>query len=427
MITLILKFFESIYNNKKSLLIFIFFTAVLFSLIFLFFFKNIGPAEHQIPGSDYLNLYEPMARNIVEGKGVAVEGRVPLTIGLGYPIILSGIFSLAQRLGIGELDLVVVFNVILTALTSVFLFLLASELFNKKIALIASFLWLSYPFNLWFLKNPNTESPFILLLLAGLWLYVLAFKKGRLKLVFLSGFILGMASFVRIVGLFFPLFLVLLLPFFLKDVSQKRKLLLAVILLMGSFIAFLPWGIITFSETGGFIPFSTWGPEAIVASATWIASPGAREPAEIIPNDVIALTERVKAAELTSFPEVAQFFSQELISRPLPLLKLTGLKLARSWYGTSTRWHEEWIVLAIQLLYLMTAFLGLFCLIKAVKNKFGEIIFLLAVIFFFWGMNFIAVSIMRYMIPVMGLVMIFSAVLINFLIEKLTPKKPDLL
>ena len=264
-------------------------------------------------------------------------------------------------------------------------------------------------------------------MLAGFWLYVLAFKKGRLKLGFLAGFILGMASFVRIIGLFFPLFLALLLPFFSKGVSQKRKFLLAVILLTGSFVALLPWGIITFSETGGFIPFSTWGPEAIVASATWIASPGAREPAEIIPNDVIALTERVKAAELTSFPEVAQFFSQELISRPLPLLKLTGLKLVRSWYGTSTRWHEEWIVLAIQLLYLMTAFLGLFCLIKAVKNKFGEIIFLLAVIFFFWGMNFIAVSIMRYMIPVMGLVMIFSAVLINFLIEKLTPKKPDLL
>lgn len=428
--------FNNIYNKKRYLIIFIFLISILCSLIFLSFFRDIGPSQHKIPGSDYIYLYEPVANNILQGKGITLEGRVPLNIGLGYPVILSGIFGLSQLIGIDKLDLIVIFNVVLIGISAVFLFLLAWKIFNKKIALIASLLWISYPFNLWFIKNPNTEVPFILLLFAGLWLYALALYPPRskspeatvtsngVKFAFLAGLILGLASFVRIIGLFLPLFLASLIFFFLKGAPKRRKLLLAIILLMGNFVALLPWGIITFSETGGFVPLSTQGPESIVVGITWLSSPGATT---VLSDDVAALVERAEAEDLSSFFKLSQFFGQELKNNPLPFLKLIGLKLVRPWYATSSRWYEGQI-LAVQLLYLITALGGLLYLIKTAKNKIRNIIFLLSPVFYFWGMAFINASILRYLVPVMGLIMIFSAITVNFVIKKLVRKiRPQLL
>ena len=51
-----------------------------------------------------------------------------------------------------------------------------------------------------------------------------------------------------------------------------------------------------------------------------------------------------------------------------------------------------------------------------------EAIFLLAVIVYFWFMTIAALSIMRYIVPVMPFVIIFSAFAVNILIEKIFPK-----
>lgn len=413
-----LKLFDNIYSNRKSLLIFIFIVSIFCSVIFLSFFKNIGPSEHKIPGSDYIYLYEPVANNILQGKGITLEGSVPSTIGLGYPVILSGIFGLSQITGIDKLELVVVFNVVFAAIAAVFLFLLAAEIFNKKIGLITSLLWISYPFNLWFLKNPNTEMPFFPLLFAGLWLYALALKKRSFKFIFMAGLILGLASFVRLMSLFLPLFLVFLTFFLIMADSKRRKILLAAVLLAGNLIAILPWAAYSFSESGGFLFLSSQGPKGIATGITWLVSPGA---SEVLSEDIRALAERVKAADLDSFSGLVGFFIQELKSSPLPLLKLTGLKLARSWYATSTRWYEM-PILAIQILYLVSGFLGLIYVIKKQKNKIRDIIFLLSVVFYFWGIAFINVSILRYMMPAMALVIIFSAVTVNIVIDRLVKK-----
>lgn len=429
-------FLNRAYYDNKLLLISIFIVSVLCSLIFLSFFRNIGPAEHRVPASDYIYLYEPVANNILQGKGITLEGKVPFIAGLGYPVILSGIFKLAQLTGIDKLDLIVAFNVIFAALAAVFLFFLASEIFNKKIGLLTSLLWMSYPFNLWLLKNPNTEMPFLPLLFAGLWLYALALslvrgqrglveaqrrqtsngvEKRSFKFIFMAGLILGLASFVRLMSLFLPLFLAFLTPFLLKDVPKRKKFLLVALLLAGNLLAILPWAIYSFSESGGFLFLSSQGPKSIATGITWLTSPGV---SEVLSEDTRALVERAKAADLGTFSSLAGFFVQELIKNPVPILKLVGLKLGRSWYATSTRWYETQI-LAVQFLYLASGFWGLIYTIKKQKNKIRDIIFLSSVVFYFWGIAFITVSILRYMLPAMALVIIFSAAVINIVINKL--------
>ncbi|MDP3947086.1 MAG: glycosyltransferase family 39 protein, partial [bacterium] len=405
----ILTFFCKIYDNKKALATSIVLGSILCSAVFLIFLKNIGPVEHGVPGTDYFDRYEPIANNILHGKGVMYRGEVLAYTAPGFPIILAGIFGLSQITGIDRLDLIVVFNIIFTAFSALFLFLSAREIFNKKIALIASLLWMTYPFNLWFIKNPNTEVPFILLLYLGIFLYLLAFRKKGLKITFLAGFFLGLASFIRITGLFLPFFLGLVFLFFLRNGSKKRRLLLVTILLIGNFAAIFPWMIYSISKTGNFLSISSEGPYSIVAGITWLSTIKAGGDQLVLPDDVNSLIERVKVADLSSGVKLVQFFGKELTNGPIPLLKLIGLKLGRSWYATSQQWWEDKILL-VQSIYLITGIGGIIYGMRIYKDRIRSIILLLSIVFYFWGMTFLNISLLRYTIPAMGLVIIFSAV-----------------
>lgn len=374
----------------------------------------MGPIGHKVPGTDYLVYYGPIADNILQGKGITLEGKVFPGIAPGFPVVLSGIFALSQLIGIDKLDLVVVFNVIFTAIASCFLFLLSSEIFNKKIALIASFLWMSYPFNLWFLKNPNTEVPFILLLYAGIWLYILALKRRNLRLFFWGGLILGLASLTRLIGLFLPFFFALLIFFFLRDVLKRKQFLLAIALLIGTLTAIIPWGIYTFSTTGSFVSVSNAGIGGVVFGFITLLGPAGDGAVAPMSNDMRASLERIKRAEeLSSEDNAFPFLIQEFINNPLTFLELIGLRILRAWYATYKMWWEDKI-LAVQSLYLITGLGGIICGMRIYKDRIRSIILLLSIVFYFWGMTVLVNSILRYMVPAMGLLMIFSAIFLNY-------------
>ena len=109
----IFNFFLKVYSNQRLFLIFIFFLSFAFSISFLLFLGNIGPVQHAVPPGDYLIHYEPAAEGILRGQGIPIEWN----FAPGYPILLSGIFGLARLIGIDRLDLIVVFNIILTAIS----------------------------------------------------------------------------------------------------------------------------------------------------------------------------------------------------------------------------------------------------------------------------------------------------------------------
>lgn len=416
----ILFLFSNIYKNKRKLLISIFFISLLVSSIFLLFFKNLGPVEHRIPGTDYISTYKPTAESILRGRGVTIEGKLATEVPPGYPMILSMIFGTSRLLRINELKLIIIFNTIVSALTGVVLFLIAELIFNKKIALITSFLWMSYPFNLWFIKNPHTEIPFIFFLYAGLLIYILALKKKNFWFVFLAGVSIGSACLIRPSGLFLPFLFVLSIFLLLKESLLRTKALMALILIIGSLVVILPWESYVFLKTGEVILLSTIWRSAIVGGLSFaLLRPGGGE--VVISEDVLALMKRIKTEELSSGAKVFSFLIQELTNRPVTFLKLIGLKVIRAWYATSKRWYEKEI-LTVQLFYLSLAFLGIVYRIKMYRDKIRDIIFLLSIIFYFWGMTILINSILRYMIPAMGLALIFSAISIEFITTNLFKK-----
>jgi len=419
----ILAFFSGIYNNERKLLIFIFIISLLFSLIFLFFFKNIGPSEHSVPGTDYTYCYEPVANDILQGRGIRVQESFAIRYPPGYPIILASIFWLSQLTGINKLEAVVIFNVIIIALTCCILFLLIKLILDKKIALISVFLWTTYPFNLWLIKNPNTEIPFILLFYSALLAYVLALRKISFKLFLLSGIFLGFASLVRPITLFLAIPLLVLIFFIIKSIPFRKKLLLSIVFLIGYIIVISPWSIYVYSNTGRLLPLSTGGFSDVAGNLTFMVNKSKinnwEEGKMKLPNDVVALIERSRAANAVELGEITYFFWQEAKRNPITLLKLIGIKIGRAWYATSEMWWEKQILI-VQLIYLVPAMAGIIIWFKKIKEKISYLLFLLIIIFYFWAVTVAALSILRYMIPVMGLIMIFSAITIDMIIGRLS-------
>jgi len=412
----ILIFFRHIYRDKKLLLFFVFLISLFASLVFLLLFKNVGPSQHNTPGTDYLNLYKPVAQNLLEGKGFTKEGQLITRIPPGYPVFLTVVFGLSSFLRVEELQLIVFFNVFISALATCFLFLLVDSIFNKKIALISAILWASYPFNLWFIKNPNTEVPFVFFLYLGIWLYILAVKKRRIGFIFLAGVSIGLTSLIRPISMLLPLLLFLLVFFLLKKSSRKIKIFLALILLLGSLAAIIPWEGYILLKTGDIIPLSTNGPSSIVGGFTFALRSTESGERASVPGDVLVLMKQIKKEQPNSLAEVFRFFNYELRNRPISFFKLIGIKIARAWYATSQMWYEKEI-LTVQIFYLVFATLGLVPMLKKNKEKIGYIVLLLAIVFFFWGMTIIALSILRYMVPVMGLVLVFSAFSVEYILS----------
>jgi len=412
---LIFNFLRQIYGRKKLLVVLIFFLSLFFFLFFLFFLKNIGPQEHRVPGTDYFTYYEPIANNILQGKGFVLEDKSLSGIGFVFPYFLAGVLFLSNVSGIDKFFLIMFFNVLITAFSVCFLFLSVEKIFNKKIALLSSFLWMSYPFNLWFLKNPNTEPLFILFFFLSILFFVFALKKKKMVLFFFSGLFSALSLATRLISLFLPIIFIFFIFLFLKPVNIKTKFLFCLVFAAGFFVIILPWIFYISPGDTAFVTLSERGPNIIVSGISWLAEPGKRE---ILSEDVKIFIDRMNSQNLDTLAKTAKFFIRETLQRPIPVIKIIWLKLSRSWYGTSSRWKEEPLVLAIQLFYIISAIFGFKIIFKEKKEKIFWAIFLLTIIFYFWLMTFLVVSIMRYMVPIMGLVMIFSAIAFNKLFKK---------
>ncbi len=412
-----------VYNERKLLLVSIFIASLLFSLIFLVYFQKVGPEEHNVPTTDYLNCYSPFADSILQGKIVYLDKDQQICAPPGYPIILTGIFSLSWLLGIDKLLLITVFNLFMAAGATCFLFLITELIFKKKIALFASFLWMSYPFSAWLTKNFQTEVPFILFLYAGIWLYLFALKKRHFGFIFLSGVILGFAILIRPIGFFLPVLFALMIFFLLREIPKKTQLVLALLFLTGSLLIIFSWEMQVFFETGRLVFLDARGYHNFNVGLTYVLRNTAGEGWPSIPGDVLMLMKQIKTAELNTASDIFNFFIGKLTNNPVPVFKLLGLKTVRAWYATSQMWFEKRI-LAVQLFYLISAFAGIIYAFKKYKDKIKSIIFLLSIVFCFWGITFLALSIMRYMVPAMGVVIIFSAISINLVVTHLFKKIP---
>jgi len=118
--TISLKVFYRIYEDKRMLLGLLFFISLLSSLSYLFFFREIGPEQHKIPGTDYLLYYQPVAEEILGGRGIPFQENLGTRYPPGFSFILSFPFSFSRMMNLDPLSVVIFFNILMTAFSTMF-------------------------------------------------------------------------------------------------------------------------------------------------------------------------------------------------------------------------------------------------------------------------------------------------------------------
>ncbi|MDD5195391.1 MAG: glycosyltransferase family 39 protein [Candidatus Omnitrophica bacterium] len=402
-------------ESKRNLL---FITIVSLSavLITLFFWAMLPPA-FKVDSGDYTCFYEPVARNILKGNGpMIMQGDTAfISFPPGYPLILAGIFSFSKVFNIPENIFLWLFILISIVLTSLFIFSMAKMAWGVYPALICSLIWMTYPFYLNLTKQPNSEIAFILVFYGSISLLLrTVFNKIHAWYIYvLIGALIGLTMLIRPIAIGLGMIVALTLFFLESGIRLRLRFMLILALLLGNILVVLPWEMWVYQKTGKIIPLSVHGSDCIKDGLTFNGGKDYRRSISL-PADVEKLMQNIRKnyRELDSSKKIAFFMVDAYKAQPLAVIKLVLIKMARSWYATDSQRFETQI-LFIQLPYLILILFGTFAAWKqgGVLKRMAVVLWFIAL--YFWLMTFLALSVLRYMVPPIGLLFILIPALFS--------------
>lgn len=378
-------------------------------------FWAILPAEYRAnQSSDYTNAYEPVARAIAAGRGIVTpDGEFATRYPPGFSLALAGVFRLGDALGVADATMLWLFRLICAGLSAVLVYALARLVWSPGLALLPALAWLTYPFLLWLTKQPNSEVPFVPVLYGALYLFWLAVVRRATgprawALYLLAGGLVGAAMLIRPAAL--GLSVVLAVVLFLcagREISRRTRLGYGGLVLIGSLLVVAPWEAAVYARTGEIIPLSSGGAMTIHDGLTFLAVPKEYRREVAVPEDVAALGWAIheRRLETATTGGVVRVVAEEARRAPAAFAKLLLIKIARSWYGVDSR------ILEIPTLALQVVYLALIVWGSVYAWRRGGLLWRMTagnwlIVLYFWGMTLLVVPLLRYMVPVMGLLLI---------------------
>ncbi len=322
-------------------------------------FWAVLPAQYRHNEStDYDHFYEPVARRLLSGEGMAeADGAPALRYPPGYPVVLAGVFGAVRGLRIPEAVALSAMTLLCMGLSSVFVFFVARSVWRPGAALGVALVWATYPCLLWLTKQPNSELPFCVSFYGGMALLSHAlWKRPRAQSYYgLAGLCFGLSMLIRPIAIGFGVMASLMIWIGHRGAKPRPPYRAMLLLLLGTVLAVLPWEGWVYGQTGRWIWLSDNGPASMLDGFVFTGLERASWRAGVIPPDVERLgwALRRETEAMTSLGDIGRQVLAAWHAEPWTMSKLIGLKLARSWYGTDSMRYEPWI-LGLQLLYLAT-------------------------------------------------------------------------
>jgi 4-amino-4-deoxy-L-arabinose transferase-like glycosyltransferase len=191
------------YHNKSRLMIIIFVAAFLLRLLAVLALRDIHAGPTNAFGADGIEFNE-LAYQVSLGHGYELQPGHPTSFRApGFPLFLAGIYYLAGR----QYPLVYVIFCALGAAACVLTFLVASELVNQALALLAAALAITYINGIYFATVFASESLYLVCFGLSLWLFLRYLKSGFFWDLFFSALSLGWGILTRPFALLFlPIF-----------------------------------------------------------------------------------------------------------------------------------------------------------------------------------------------------------------------------
>jgi hypothetical protein len=362
---------------------------------------------------DYNEFYKPVALNILSGKNITLDNIWATRNPPGFPLIIAffGWFSHQLSLPLG--NLMALMTLVFSAGSAFLLFLIGEKLWGKLGGLLIACVWISYPIAIYLFSSPNPEIPFIFFLLASIYLIIHS-KYSRIPLfdLFLSGIFIGISMLIRPLAIGLGVGLAFL--YWLTAQPKSRSVFLgALFLLLGNLLIILPWEYVTYQKTGTIIPLSTNGFNSMYDGWTFPANTKSYREPFAGPEDVSALASSIanQSATIRSSTEFLNLLIGSFENEPITFLKFALLKITLPWYGTDSGRLDRYILL-FQIPYLICIFSSLFLIMKYKHIQKRYYLFAIFITFYFWAMAFIALPILRYLLPVFPLLFLGLPVLL---------------
>jgi hypothetical protein len=361
--------------------------------------------------SDYKNFYDPVAAAILEGRGVTLGGIPATSQPPGYALLLGATRGVNRLLGLSDAAALLVLNLISIAASAVLLYEIAALLVGPLASATAYAMWISCPFLLAISKAGLTELPFCALLYAGLFFFFRFVWAGKLRRgqAVATGALLGCAMLVRPIAIGIPVLLVVLLAFAKRTGDLKIRLRFMAGMAAGCLLLVMPWETWVFARTHQWIPLSTNGVRSMRDGLTYAVNPKqyrARIPVSPGVKEV-QLAVLQKGTDLGSMGDIAALLWEQWRERPWAVTGLLATKAARSWYATDSGRFDRYILL-IQAVYLLAGIVGGLLAVRDRRMR-VSLAPVAALIGYFWAMTTAFLSILRYMVPAMGLVFLVTA------------------
>jgi hypothetical protein len=377
------------------------------SILITILFWIMLPAKFVVDESrDNREFYEPVARNILQGNGITLRDHPFISRPPGHPLFLAGVFKLADLFTLPEEVVISTVILVCTGLSSLFLFIFARQVWAPLPAALSALVWITYLPALWLTKQPNNEVPFLVFFYGGFVFFWSAVCKSQpLFFYFCSGFLIGIAMLIRPIALGVGVIMSFVIWLVKRNESMRVRWVFVAMVLLGNLVAVLPWELWVYAKTEKVVLLTRGGPN--MDDGLIFAILGSRPPSGA-PTDVVELMQDIVAqrrADIRSLSGVIKVMSEELWNRPLATIKLLTIKILRSWYATDSR-RFEFAIMLLQIPYLAFILWGTrqtWCLGGIARNVALSIWLL---VLYFWGLTFAALSIARYMVPVIGLLFV---------------------
>jgi 4-amino-4-deoxy-L-arabinose transferase-like glycosyltransferase len=377
------------------------------ALIALAFCVTVPTRFREDAGTDYKAFYKPVAENILRGSGVVLDaGKPAVRYPPGYSMLLAWGFWVSSPLGISRDSAVIVMNVLSLGIVNMLVFLGCSHFWGTRGGLLVVFLWATYPLNLFFCVYPSPEIPFELFLYAALLVFYWSLRRSRHQWApFLAcGILVGCAMLIRPIALFLSVALGICLLWIKSCLPWGKRLGFAAVILVSAFLTILPWEIRIYRQTGRVVLLGTLGVSALKDGLTFGASGRASRHGVALPKDVreVMVDIKSRAGDIKTYADVTKVLGDQTRKRPMAVLKLFAIKIARSWYGTdSQRWETP--IAIVQALYLA---LVLWASVRAWRaggdqRQLASGVWI--IVLYFWAMNVMSATTARYAAPTMAL------------------------
>lgn len=333
-----------------------------------------------------------------------------------YPFFLATIFKLFGY-GLTGLQAARIIQAVISSVTILLIYLIGTELFNKKVGLLAAFFVSFYVPNIITVGYMLTETIFTMLLCLMIYLSLLFAKKpGYLSFTAL-GAIWAVASLCRPTIALFPVMLFTYL-FWEKRMKIVKMIKLGTIMFVTFAVIMSPWWIRNYLEYAEFIP--------LAASSGNPMLQGTYVNYEQTPENIVYYKLGKNAFE-TNKTEVAvakmkmkKGFKEDFWG----YLRWYTLGKTYLFWGTIFYWKHFFNISPNFVVYnhyilILTGFLGTFLLLFRRISKYS---LLILVILYFNAIHCVYMAFDRYAFPIIPLITIFSSYFIlealNFIIRK---------